>query len=159
MYSLLEYRDEEVILPFSREQFRIPKNLYMIAAASTAQGSRTLEDAALRRRFHFLHLDPSAEVLKGWLEQNRPAFLWVADLFAELNRRLVREGGARAQVGHSLFMRPELDEQELERIFAYDVRPLVAMAVREDSKAAAKFDLAALRKAIGEPAPSEAARG
>jgi 5-methylcytosine-specific restriction protein B len=147
-YSLLEYRDEEVLLPYSREPFSLPKNLYILATASTGPSSRTLQDAAIRRRFHFLRLDPSAEILRSWLTETRPQYVWVADVFAEMNRRLVKEVGPRAQLGQSLFMQPGLDDAELERIFRTDVRPLLETVI-EDEKGLAKFELAALKKAAG----------
>jgi hypothetical protein len=155
VFSLLEYRGEEAVLPYSREAFAVPKNLFVLATASTS-GGRALDDAALRRRFHFLHLAPSAEILRGFLERNHPGFAWVADLFSELNRRLAKDGGPRAQLGQSVFMQPALDDGELERIFVYDVRPLAETAVREPARLA-DLDLAALRAAVG--APAGAARG
>ncbi|HVY60656.1 MAG TPA: AAA family ATPase, partial [Planctomycetota bacterium] len=150
-YSLLEFRSEEAVLPYSREAFSIPRNLAVLATASTTTAARSLADPSARRRFHFLQLDPSAEILRGFLARVRPEYAWVADLFGELNRRLAKDGGPAAQLGQSIFMQPGLDERELERIFQFDVRPLAERAVRDPARLA-ELDLAALRAAVGAPA-------
>jgi 5-methylcytosine-specific restriction protein B len=145
VFSLLEFREQEVVLPYSREAFSLPKNLFFVATASATHQARALAEPALRRRFPFVHLEPSADVLRAWLEERRPEMAHVADLFVELNKRLAKEAGPLAQIGQSIFMQPELDEAELERIFAYDVRPLLEPVV--DAAKLSRFDLAALKKA------------
>jgi hypothetical protein len=50
-------------LPHSGERFTIPPNLYVIGTMNTADRSIALVDAALRRRFRFVHFPPSIETL------------------------------------------------------------------------------------------------
>ena len=57
---LLEYREQEVVLPYSRRGFRLPSNLYLIATMNAADRSVALVDQALRRRFSFLEMQPDA---------------------------------------------------------------------------------------------------
>lgn len=52
-----------VRLPHSGERFVIPPNVYVIGTMNTADRSIALVDAALRRRFRFVHFPPSIELL------------------------------------------------------------------------------------------------
>src|SRR5262249_51864525 len=63
---LLEYRDQELTLPYSRRGFRLPLNLYLLGTMNAADRSVALVDQALRRRFSFLEMPPDGEVLAAW---------------------------------------------------------------------------------------------
>src|SRR5439155_8355575 len=69
---LLEYREQSVALPYSRRDFRLPANLYLIGTMNAADRSVALIDQALRRRFSFLDMPPDAEVLAAWLRAHPP---------------------------------------------------------------------------------------
>ncbi len=59
------------ILPYSRERFSVPPNLYLLASMNTADKSISTIDTALRRRFVFQEIRPQEEILKAdrWSEQ------------------------------------------------------------------------------------------
>jgi hypothetical protein len=127
---LLEYREQVVDLPYSRRGFCLPANLYLLATMNAADRSVALLDQALRRRFSFLEMEPDPAVLSAWLNTHPPvggpAFsARVLGLFERLNARLRADLGAQAQVGHSYFMVPDLDETRLGMIWQHHVRPLL----------------------------------
>jgi uncharacterized protein (DUF2461 family) len=142
---LLEYRDQAVDLPYSRRGFRLPANLYLIATMNAADRSAALIDQALRRRFSFVEMPPDAAVLAAWLTAHvpaaGPAFAdRVLRLFERLNARLRADLGPQAQIGHSFFMAPDLDETRLRLIWQHHVRPLLDTYFAGEPGRAAAYD-------------------
>ncbi|MBN9117806.1 MAG: DUF2461 family protein [Planctomycetes bacterium] len=129
---LLEYRDQAVTLPYSKRPFQLPDNLFLLATMNPLDRSAVALDQALRRRFSFVDMPANAAVLASWLGAHAPSDAAdvtfgpsVVRLFEELNRRLARDLGAEKQVGHSLFMVPELNEEKLSAVWDHHVRPLL----------------------------------
>jgi MoxR-like ATPase len=127
---LLEYRGQTVTLPYSRRDFRLPANLYLVGTMNAADRSVALIDQALRRRFSFLDMPPDPAVLAAWLRthppRSGPVFAEaVVSLLENLNARLRGDLGPPYQVGHSYFMVPELDEARLRVVWQHHVTPLL----------------------------------
>ena len=143
---LLEYREQAVELPYSRRHFRLPANLIVLGTMNAADRSVALLDHALRRRFSFLDMPPDARILSSWLEAQAPAFdpafaRRVLSLFETLNERLRADLGAQAQVGHSYFMVPGLDEARLRVVWQHHVKPLLDEHFAAHPGRAAGYDI------------------
>ncbi|MBO3141992.1 McrB family protein, partial [Dermatophilus congolensis] len=129
LYFLLEYRDETIDLLYStgdKAGFTLPDNVFIIGTMNTADRSIALVDAAMRRRFAFLHLHPQEEptntILRGWLKHNGHDET-LADLHDELNTRIDDPDFA---IGPSYFMRPEVRRPGgLERTWRTAILPLL----------------------------------
>jgi 5-methylcytosine-specific restriction protein B len=128
---LLEYRDEWAQTQYRPvEGFTLPSNLWIIGTMNTADRSIALIDAAMRRRFHFVPFfpdrEPTAGLLRRWYERNELEQDWVADLLDAVNERLHGDLGADYMlIGPSHFMRSDLDENNLRRIWEYNIEPLI----------------------------------
>jgi 5-methylcytosine-specific restriction protein B len=147
LYFLLEYRGTSVALQYSDEAFSLPRNLYLIGTMNTADRSIALVDAAMRRRFYFQGLFPTAAPIDGllarWLDrQGLPGE--AADLLAELNARINEPDFA---IGPSYLMTKRVSQPGgLERIWRTAILPLLAEHYfGEGRDIEAEFGLAALR--------------
>jgi len=148
---LLEYRDQSIQLPRSNAMFSLPDNVYFIGTMNTADRSIALVDYALRRRFAFIEVSPSADVLSAWMEEQEIEDTdFVVGVFRELNERLERRFGKDLIVGHSYFMKLDLDETSLGSLWTYSILPLVEEYFYGESKIAAQFGLKAIGKAVRE---------
>lgn len=149
LYFLLEYRNESVTLQYSGEPFALPENLWIICTMNTADRSIALVDAALRRRFYFVPFFPDEQPVEGllrrWLTEKQPSFLWIADVVDEANRRL---GDRNVAIGPSHFMRADLTEEWAGLIWDYAVIPYLSEQFFGEEERLAEFDLERLRTAV-----------
>ena len=143
-------------LPYSQETFGLPDNLYVIGTMNTADRSIALVDFALRRRFHFIEFPAAPEILRRWLVKNRPTMVEVADLLAKVNAMV---GSPDFAVGFSYFMRQDLDERLLSRIWERSIQPALAEYFFSEAGAGDRFSLARVRAALKSVSPDEADDG
>ncbi|MFN8472379.1 MAG: AAA family ATPase [Anaerolineae bacterium] len=120
----LEYRGQPVALPYSGGRLVVPPNLLLIGTMNSADRAVALLDQALRRRFAFVPFTPDPELLRRFLAAHPPAPLWAADFLEALNRRLAEDGiSPDYHIGHTYFLRPDLDADAVERAWRYAIRP------------------------------------
>ena len=113
-----EKEEMEVILPYSKEKFTIPKNLYIIGTMNTADRSIALLDIALRRRFNFMEIMPEYSILKE-VEDVK-----VDLLLSSINEKIEFLLDREHTIGHSYFLNISTFE-ELVKVFKNSIIPLL----------------------------------
>ena len=132
---------------------------------NTADRSIALLDSALRRRFAFVPFYPTVPPIEGllaaWLEQNGyAAFIWLADVVDEVNRRL---GDREIALGPSYFLDAdhELTEARIQSLWRHAVLPYLEEQFFGREELRADYELETLRSAVAgtsvDPAPEAAA--
>ena len=123
-----------VTLPYSRETFGVPYNLYIIGTMNTADRSIALLDTALRRRFDFEEMMPKPELLRGKDIEG----VDLEQLLTQINDRIKNEYDRDHQIGHSYLMEVENKEQ-LERAYKNRILPLLNEYFYNDIDSVAKI--------------------
>ena len=105
-----------VILPYSKESFSVPSNLYIIGTMNTTDRSIGSIDYAVRRRFAFVTLE--ADESKAPVGDARELFKAVRHFLKESKYDMDIED---LMVGHSYFM----DATNLQMKWQYEILPLL----------------------------------
>ncbi|WP_043532056.1 AAA family ATPase [Litchfieldella xinjiangensis] len=91
---------QTAVLPYSKDPFTVPINVYLIGTMNTADKSLAQLDLALRRRFSFVEMLPQPELLRG----TEVYGIDLADLLTMLNQRIEVLLDAEHLIGHSYFL-------------------------------------------------------
>jgi 5-methylcytosine-specific restriction protein B len=152
---LMEDRKQEQgvrILYRPVEPFRLPRNLFFIGTMNTADRSVALIDAAMRRRFHFVpffpHEGPTRHLLRRWLS-GADGQLGVAEFLDAVNTELLGIVGEHQLIGPSHFMKFNLSERALERVWTYNIFPLIEELLWGDRDQIARWRWEAVRRRFG----------
>jgi len=119
-----------VTLPYSKEEFSVPKNLYIIGTMNTADRSLALMDTALSRRFHFEEMMPKPELLAGIDVEG----VDIQRLLTRMNARITALYDREHTLGHAFFMplREEPTLVKLREVFERQILPLLQEYFFED---------------------------
>lgn len=124
----------KTILPYSKESFGVPNNLYIIGTMNTADRSIALLDTALRRRFDFEEIMPRPELLGGKVVEG----INLQTLLTRINERITNKYDRDHQIGHSYLMGVNTKEQ-LERAYKNRILPLLNEYFYNESKTVAEI--------------------
>lgn len=132
-------------LPYSKEDFSVPSNLYIIGTMNTTDRSTGTIDYAVRRRFAFITLESKADVIGSWCDsQSVPYNVKDAALaiFAQINGNgrndtssfIAKHKAADFEledlkVGHSYFMAKDMATLKMK--MCYEVVPLIKEYIKD----------------------------
>lgn len=132
-------------LPYSKEDFSVPSNLYIIGTMNTTDRSTGTIDYAVRRRFAFVTLESRADIIEKWCNsQSIPSEVKKAalDLFAQINGLSRNDNSSfiakhkasdfeleDLKVGHSYFMAKDMASLKLK--MRYEVVPLIKEYIKD----------------------------
>ncbi|EAK0847137.1 McrB family protein [Campylobacter lari] len=113
--------DEElkVTLPYSKDEFGVPKNVYIIGTMNTADRSITSLDTALRRRFEFVEMMPKSNVLSDNCEGVN-----LQKLLEAINTRIEYLLDREKTIGHAFFIGIN-NLEKLKNVFQNKIIPLL----------------------------------
>ena len=98
--------ETKVELPYSKEKFCVPSNVYILGTMNTADRSIALLDTALRRRFDFVEMMPESQVLEdiGANEIVKKAQrLDIVKMLDTINNRIEVLYDREHTIGHAFF--------------------------------------------------------
>lgn len=127
---LSQSEETTAILPYSGEEFGVPKNVYIIGTMNTADRSIAVIDTALRRRFTFREMMPNPKVLDGITIED----LKISDMLERMNRKIAVLYDREHTIGHAYFL-PLVNDPSVEmlgEIFQNRIIPLFQEYFYED---------------------------
>lgn len=118
-----------LMLPYSKQQFSVPDNVYVIGTMNTADKSLIQMDLALRRRFSFVEMLPQPELLMGV----RVFGTDLSQLLLRINQRIEALLDSEHMIGHAYFIPLKAldDEKEREQCLANIFREKILPLLRE----------------------------
>ena len=106
----------KVTLPYSKKEFGVPSNLYIIGTMNTADRSVEALDTALRRRFSFVEMMPDVNVVteQQFTDYDR------AEIMHRINNRIELLLDRNYTLGHSYFIK-----EDFKSSFKNEIIPLL----------------------------------
>ncbi len=124
----------KLTLAYSKEEFYVPKNLYIIGLMNTADRSLALIDYALRRRFSFIRIEPAFDnklFIEEFNKKFDSEFNSLIEIIKSINIAIENDKslGSGFEIGHSYFL-PKLKDEKgnkktLEDIVRFEIIPLL----------------------------------
>jgi len=108
-----------VTLPYSKQTFSLPNNLYIIGTMNTADRSIALLDTALRRRFEFVEMMPDPSLLNNNMDG-----IDLGKMLTVMNERITFLLDRDHTIGHSYLLTVKT-KSELASVFKNKIIPLL----------------------------------
>lgn len=122
-----QVKDNELLvtLPYSKQKFGVPKNLYIIGTMNTSDRSIASVDIALRRRFKFIEMMPQNNLVADFdIDFDK--------VFENLNNKIRILLDRDHQIGHSYFIKTKYNDdnrnnniETLTNIWFSEILPLL----------------------------------
>lgn len=116
-------------LPYSQEEFGVPRNVYILGTMNTADRSIALMDTALRRRFNFIEMMPDCRTIEDIVIRQNGKEANIGDVLDIINRRIEFLFDREHTIGHAFFTSLKNgDSNSIERladIFKNSIIPLL----------------------------------
>ena len=114
--------DDEIMveLPYSKEKFGVPSNLYIIGTMNTADRSIALMDTALRRRFEFVEMMPEYDNLNEINIED----INIGKMLKTINERIEYLYDRDHTIGHTYFINVS-ELKTLANVFKNKILPLL----------------------------------
>lgn len=137
-------RDETFVkLPYSKEDFNVPSNLYIIGTMNTADRSLAIVDYGMRRRFPFITLEPAYgtdkfnQYLEDKMGMNSAFISSLNEKMIQINKIIEDRLGEDFRIGHSYFIEArenigKIDEW-FEEVAKYEIMPIIEEYFYEDA--------------------------
>lgn len=120
----------KVTLPYSKDEFGVPSNLYIIGTMNTTDRSVGNIDYAVRRRFAFVTLKSKREIVEDkWGTDDCKAVRLFDAVKSFIEKNKYDMDIEDLMVGHSYFMAN--DDSELELKWQYEILPLLNEYIKD----------------------------
>ncbi|WP_260858122.1 AAA family ATPase [Bacillus sp. FJAT-22090] len=117
-------------LPYSKKEFGVPQNVYLLGTMNTADRSIALMDTALRRRFNFIEMMPDTATL----QDIQVGEINIQRMLEAMNQRIEVLFDREHTIGHAYFtiLKEVPTLERLALIFENEILPLLQEYFYED---------------------------
>lgn len=116
-------------LPYSKQDFGVPNNVYILGTMNTADRSIALMDTALRRRFNFIEMMPDCRTIEDVVIRQKGKEVNIGNVLDIMNRRIEFLFDREHTIGHAFFTSLKNDNSNsigrLAAIFRNSIIPLL----------------------------------
>jgi len=142
LLNTFEYRDENISLQYSDKPLSVPSNLIFLGTMNSTDKSVGRMDAALRRRFDFIHVEPNYEVLEKYYESRELLVPNLIEGLEILNELLEKDLGKHCLIGHTFFMKNHdspFTYDDIKKVWDRKIYPLLEEYFLDDSTKLEKY--------------------
>ena len=112
------------LLPYSKKDFSVPSNLFIIGTMNTADRSIAAIDTALRRRFTFVEIEPDSSVISRYDNHIINDCIDLTKLLDTINENITSIYDRDHRIGHAYFMGIE-SLSNFYQVWYYKIIPLL----------------------------------